>query len=100
MSRLADTVSRVNAGMEQLEPSMATDMLRRFIIQDLCDVYVEFIKPSLFSEDPQATEHNPRLFKVLQTCFDASLRMMHPFMPFVTEVTRLFALVLIRINSK
>ncbi|KAF9358476.1 hypothetical protein BGX34_008922 [Mortierella sp. NVP85] len=85
MSRLADTVSRVNAGMEQLEPSVATDMLRRFIIQDLCDVYVEFIKPSLFSEDPRATEHNSRLFKVLQTCFDASLRMMHPFMPFVTE---------------
>ncbi|KAG0221433.1 tRNA synthetases class I-domain-containing protein [Mortierella sp. GBAus27b] len=85
MSRLADTVSRVNEGMEQLEPSVATDTLRKFIVQDLCDVYVEFIKPSLLSKDPQVTEHNPRLFKFLQTCFDASLRMMHPFMPFVTE---------------
>lgn len=101
MSRLADTVSRVNMGMEQLEPSVATDTLRKFIIQDLCDVYVEFIKPSLFSEDPRAIEHNPRLFKVLQTCFDASLRMMHPFMPFVTEVSDIWILfVLVVLMSK
>ncbi|KAF9963240.1 hypothetical protein BGZ65_004990 [Modicella reniformis] len=85
MSRLAETVSKVNASMEQLEPSVATDTLRKFIIQDLCDVYIEFIKPTLFSEDLFVIEHKPRLFKVLQTCFDASLRMMHPFMPFVTE---------------
>ncbi|KAI7818882.1 tRNA synthetases class I-domain-containing protein [Gamsiella multidivaricata] len=85
MSRLSDTVARVNSGMEQLEPSVATDTLRRFIIQDLCDVYVEFIKPTLFSADKISIQQKPRLFKVLQTCFDASLRMMHPFMPFVTE---------------
>ncbi|KAI1317494.1 hypothetical protein EDD11_008301 [Mortierella claussenii] len=85
MSRLADTVLKVNTGMEQLEPSVATDTLRKFIIQDLCDVYVEFIKPAVFSVDELSIQQKPRLFMVLQTCFDASLRMMHPFMPFVTE---------------
>ncbi|KAF9205035.1 hypothetical protein BGZ49_004549 [Haplosporangium sp. Z 27] len=85
MSRLADTVSKVNAGMEQLQPSVATDTLRKFIIQDLCDVYVEFIKPTLFSANKDDMKAKPRLFMVLQTCLDASLRMMHPFMPFVTE---------------
>ncbi|KAF9187498.1 hypothetical protein BGZ50_001910 [Haplosporangium sp. Z 11] len=85
MSRLADTASKVNAGMEQLEPSVATEVLRKFIIQDLCDVYVEFIKPTLFSTDESLLKEKSRLFMVLQTCFDASLRMMHPFMPFVTE---------------
>ncbi|KAI8602549.1 putative valyl tRNA synthetase [Dissophora ornata] len=85
MSRLADTVAKVNTGMEELEPSVATDMLRKFIIRDLCDVYVEFIKVPLFSGDDESHRLKPRLFMVLQTCFDASLRMMHPFMPFVTE---------------
>ncbi|KAF9990633.1 hypothetical protein BGZ75_000831 [Mortierella antarctica] len=85
MSRLADTVVKANAGMEKLEPSATTEVLRKFIIQDLCDVYVEFIKPTLFAGDQVSKENKPRLFKVLQTCFDASLRMMHPFMPFVTE---------------
>ncbi|KAF9575076.1 hypothetical protein EC968_004301 [Mortierella alpina] len=85
MSRLADTVGKANAGMERLEPSATTEILRKFIIQDLCDVYVEFIKPTLFAGDEASKEQKSRLFKVLQTCFDASLRMMHPFMPFVTE---------------
>ncbi|KAK3811431.1 MAG: tRNA synthetases class I-domain-containing protein [Linnemannia gamsii] len=85
MSRLADTVSKVNGGMEQLEPSIATDTVRKFIIQDLCDVYVEFIKPVLVSEDQKSIQQRDSVLKILQTCFDASLRMMHPFMPFVTE---------------
>ncbi|KAF9174704.1 hypothetical protein BGX21_009837 [Mortierella sp. AD011] len=85
MSRLADTVSKVNTSMEQLQPSAATETLRKFIIQDLCDVYVEFIKPTFFSANDEAVQLKPRLYNVLQTCIDASLRMMHPFMPFVTE---------------
>ncbi|KAF9583270.1 hypothetical protein BGW38_009865 [Lunasporangiospora selenospora] len=84
MSRLADTVTQVNQGMEQLEPSTATDALRKFIIQDLCDVYVEFCKPALFSPE-EPLERKTSLLRVLQTCLDASFRMMHPFMPFVTE---------------
>lgn len=86
MSRLADTVNKVNGGMDQLEPSIATDTVRKFIIQDLCDVYVEFIKPVLVSEDHKSIQQRDSVLKILQTCFDASLRMMHPFMPFVTEV--------------
>ncbi|KAG0215313.1 hypothetical protein BGX33_001268 [Mortierella sp. NVP41] len=85
MSRLADTVSKVNGGMEQLEPSIATDTVRKFIIQDLCDVYVEFIKPILTTDDQKSIQQRDSVLKILQTCFDASLRMMHPFMPFVTE---------------
>ncbi|KAG0093085.1 hypothetical protein BGZ93_002799 [Podila epicladia] len=84
MSRLADTVSKVNQGMLDLEPSIATDTVRKFVIQDLCDVYVEFCKPTLFSTQEDALKKESMLM-VLQTCLDASLRMLHPFMPFVTE---------------
>ncbi|KAG0032187.1 hypothetical protein BGZ82_006626 [Podila clonocystis] len=84
MSRLADTVSKVNQGMFDLEPSVATDTVRKFVIQDLCDVYVEFCKPTLFSTQEDALKKESMLM-VLQTCLDASLRMLHPFMPFVTE---------------
>ncbi|KAG0347808.1 hypothetical protein BG004_006902 [Podila humilis] len=84
MARLADTVSTVNQGMLNLEPSIATDAVRKFIIQDVCDVYVEFCKPTLFSTEENAFKKDSMLM-VLQTCLDASLRMLHPFMPFVTE---------------
>ncbi|KAF9425727.1 hypothetical protein BGZ94_007283 [Podila epigama] len=84
MSRLAETVSKANQGMEDHEPSIATDTVRKFIVQDLCDVYVEFCKPTLFSREEDAL-NKQRMLMVLQTCLDASLRLLHPFMPFVTE---------------
>ncbi|KAG0259780.1 hypothetical protein DFQ27_003900 [Actinomortierella ambigua] len=87
LSRLSQTVAQVNESMSGFEPSTATDSVRRFIVQDLCDVYVEFCKPTLFrtEEDPALQAQKTRMLTVLQTCFDASLRMLHPFMPFVTE---------------
>ncbi|GJJ73869.1 valyl-tRNA synthetase [Entomortierella parvispora] len=85
LSRLAETVSKFNASMEELEPSMATEIVRKFIIQDLCDVYVEFSKVIMHSGDIASRTQKPGIFLALQTSFDASLRMMHPFMPFVTE---------------
>ncbi|KAG0243585.1 hypothetical protein BGW41_001796 [Actinomortierella wolfii] len=87
LSRLSQTVAKVNESMAGFEPSTATDSVRRFIVQDICDVYVEFCKPTLsrMGADPALQEQKKRMLAVLQTCFDASLRMLHPFMPFVTE---------------
>ena len=48
-----------------------------FVWRDLCDWYIEIVKRSL-SETPSQQ-------RVLVTCLDASLRLLHPVMPFITE---------------
>src|ERR1700731_685143 len=44
LSRLATAVTASNNGFEKLRLHEATDATRRFIVEDLCDVYVEFRK--------------------------------------------------------
>lgn len=48
-----------------------------FVWRDLCDWYIEIVKRSL--------SETPRQQRVLVTCLDASLRLLHPMMPFITE---------------
>ncbi|MFI4860142.1 MAG: class I tRNA ligase family protein, partial [Phycisphaerales bacterium JB063] len=48
-----------------------------FFWRDLCDWYIEIVKPTV-SQDPAQQ-------RVLATCLDASLRLLHPAMPFITE---------------
>ncbi|KAJ2961047.1 hypothetical protein NQZ79_g3616 [Umbelopsis isabellina] len=83
LSRLATAVSAAHNGFERLRLHEATDSTRRFIVEDLCDVYVEFSK-SLISKDNQ--EHAAlSSLKILSACMDVALRLTHPFMPFITE---------------
>ncbi|OBZ88679.1 Valine--tRNA ligase [Choanephora cucurbitarum] len=84
LSRMADTVSKCNDAFENSRLFEATDALRRFIVEDVCDVYVEFTKASLGKPDLSEAEKNSTL-KILHACMDISLRLTHPFMPFVTE---------------
>ncbi|KAJ0407694.1 hypothetical protein ATCC90586_001876 [Pythium insidiosum] len=66
----------------------------RFFVQDLCDVYIEFSKPILYGnrvdidefgslEGLQRRQHAARA--TLYNCLDLSMRLLHPFSPFVTE---------------
>jgi len=82
LGQLATTVQLVNAEMEQRELHMVTKVLRKFIYNDLCDTYVEYIKPSL--SDPNNPEFLSSLL-ILHSCVLTSLKMLHPIMPFVTE---------------
>ena len=61
---------------------MVTRELRRFIYTDLCDTYVEFVKPNL--ADPSHPEFLPSLL-ILHSCVLTSLKLLHPLMPFITE---------------
>jgi len=82
LGQLAGTVKQVNASLEERELHVATKELRKFIYTDLCDTYVEFIKPSL--SDPNNPEFLPSLL-ILHSCVLTSLKMLHPIMPFITE---------------
>ncbi|RCI06467.1 hypothetical protein CU098_011490 [Rhizopus stolonifer] len=84
LSRMADTVSKCHQAFENSRLFEATDALRRFVVEDVCDVYVEFSKSNLSKPELSEKEKNSTL-KILHACMDISIRLAHPFMPFVTE---------------
>ncbi|KAI9274512.1 putative valyl tRNA synthetase [Phascolomyces articulosus] len=84
LSRLADTVTKCMDGFENYRLHEAADAVRRFIVEDVCDVYVEFSKATLNKQDLSSNEKETTL-NILHACMDTSLRLAHPFMPFITE---------------
>ncbi|KAF9220567.1 hypothetical protein BS17DRAFT_759161 [Gyrodon lividus] len=75
--------SEVNKALEQRNFMAATTAIYNFWLYELCDVYIEAMKPMT---DPTA---DPKVRtsaqQTLHTCLDYGLRLLHPFMPFVTE---------------
>jgi valyl-tRNA synthetase len=82
MHRLNETVKQVTRLLDRYEFGESGRVLYDFIWDDLCDWYIEFAKLSLYGEDAVA-KHQTQV--VLVTALDQTLRLMHPFMPFITE---------------
>ncbi|MFH1422648.1 MAG: valine--tRNA ligase [Planctomycetota bacterium] len=81
ISKLANTVIGVNQLLEKYAFNEAASLLYHFIWHDFCDWYLELSKPRIQTGgDSKSTAQNI-LFFVL----DNILRLLHPFMPFVTE---------------
>jgi valyl-tRNA synthetase len=71
----------VDGALQAYNPSAAVGAAREFFWGELCDWYLEIIKPRLRDE---ATARVART--VLALAFDQVLRLFHPFVPFITEV--------------
>jgi valyl-tRNA synthetase len=81
-SRLAMTISLVNEALQNYRFHEAAQGVYQFFWGDFCDWYIEWVKPELQSADKgRAVAAWRNLFAAL----DAALRMLHPFMPFITE---------------
>ncbi|XP_074120908.1 valine--tRNA ligase, mitochondrial [Sminthopsis crassicaudata] len=80
LSSLAFTVGECERGFLAQELSLITHALHHFWLHKLCDVYLESVKPVL-SRSPQS----PGLLQTLYSCADVGLRLLAPFMPFLTE---------------
>jgi valyl-tRNA synthetase len=81
-SRLASVSEEINSALQEFRFHEAAQTVYHFFWGDLCDWYIEWIKPQLLNEDRAAAIAAWRnLFAVL----DAALRLLHPFMPFITE---------------
>jgi valyl-tRNA synthetase len=81
-SRLSATAAEVNDLLDTFEYSEATKLLYRFVWNEFCDWYLEIAKNRLYGEDEQAkAEVSAHLLYLL----DNILRLLHPFMPFLTE---------------
>ena len=80
LSRLAGAIDEVQKQLEAYNPSAATAAAREFFWSDLCDWYLELIKPRLQSDDGRAAAQ-----QVLGAALDQTLRLLHPSVPFITE---------------
>ncbi len=78
-SRFAETIEKTNASLEAFNFAEAALAVYHFFWNELCDWYVELAKPILKSDDRAGSQHT------LVWVFDQTLRLLYPFMPYVTE---------------
>jgi len=84
LSRLALTISEVTTALEKFQFNAAASRIYEFVWHEFCDWYLEAIKPILLGERGD----EPQRLAALATStlvLDHILRLLHPFMPFITE---------------
>lgn len=87
ISRIEDAIEKTNQGFENYSFETATTACFNLWLYDLADNYIEAIKPTLWL-DESIEENRIKIQAVRQTLFravDVGLRLIHPFMPFITE---------------
>ncbi|WP_274362611.1 valine--tRNA ligase [Paenibacillus thermotolerans] len=82
LHRLNQTAGDVTRLLDNYDFGESGRTLYDFIWDDLCDWYIEFAKLTLYGADPEAKR---RTQSVLAYVLDNTLRLLHPFMPFITE---------------
>lgn len=82
LSRLAGTIDSCNNGFEIYDFTIPTSACYSFWLYDLCDVYLECLKP-VFQFGTEAAKSSAR--QTLFTCLYNGLKLISPFMPFITE---------------
>jgi valyl-tRNA synthetase len=80
--RLTATASVVKNALDECRFHEATQTVYHFFWGDFCDWYIEWIKADLQSEDKERALVS---WKNLFAAFDLALRLLHPFMPFISE---------------
>jgi valyl-tRNA synthetase len=78
LSRLQRTIAKVTSDLDSYDYSHAALELYRFFWSELCDWYLEIVKPRLYDGEPEVAAN---LLHVLERV----LALAHPLMPFVTE---------------
>nr|WP_280114401.1 valine--tRNA ligase [Paenibacillus camerounensis] len=82
LHRLNETSRDITRLIDSYEYGETGRLLYNFIWDDLCDWYIEFAKLSLYGSDTAA---KAKTQSVLAYVLDRTLRLIHPFMPFITE---------------
>ena len=82
LERFNRTLADVTANMDRYEFAIVGNQVYGFVWEDFCDWYIELAKAALASGDIQAVQAAK---STLLTVLSGIIRMLHPFMPFVTE---------------
>ena len=82
LSKLNSLIGEVTENMERYELGVAIQKIYDLIWDTYCDWYIELTKARLYAEDPARKQ---TALQVLVYVLDQMLRLLHPFMPFITE---------------
>jgi len=83
LTRYAATVENVTGALEKFDLGEAGRLLYEFIWNEFCDWYIELTKPRLYNKEEVLARHTAQ--SVLLEVLEGTLRLLHPFMPFLTE---------------
>lgn len=83
LCRMNETVKAVTDNMEKYELGIAAQKIYDFVWDNLCDWYIEMVKPRLYNTENEESR-NAALW-TLKTVLVSSLKLLHPYMPFITE---------------
>ena len=82
IKRLNETINQVTKNLDRYEFAIAGNELESFVWNDFCSYYIEFAKSGINSEDKDIKNAT---LSTLVYVLDAILRLLHPYIPFVTE---------------
>ena len=82
LSKLNTLITEVTDNLEKYELGVAVQKVYDFVWDSYCDWYIELTKARLYGEDAASKE---AAIQVLVYVLDQTLRLLHPFMPFITE---------------
>lgn len=82
LSKANTLVKEATENMENFDLGIAVQKINDFIWEEFCDWYIEMVKPRLYSETDKTKE---AALWTLKHVLITSLKLLHPFMPFVTE---------------
>ncbi len=82
LSKVNTLAKDVTDNLEKYEMGIAADKLNHFIWEEFCDWYIEMVKPRLWSDED---ETKAAALWTLKTVLIQSLKLLHPYMPFITE---------------
>ena len=82
LSKLNGVIEDVTRNMEAFNLGIALDKVQSFIWEEFCDWYIEMVKPRLHSE---TDETKAAALWTLKHVLISSLKLLHPFCPFITE---------------
>lgn len=85
LSMLNKAIAKTSSSLESYEFADAATAVYSWWQYQLCDVFIEVIKPYFSGNDAGFASERSCARDTLWLCLDNGLRLLHPFMPFVTE---------------
>lgn len=82
LSKLNTLAKDVTENMEKYELGIAVQKLNDFLWEEFCDWYIEMVKPRLYNDEDQT---KAAALWTLSTVLTEALKLLHPYMPFITE---------------
>ena len=82
LSKVNKLTKEVTSNMEDFELGIAVQKVYDFIWEEFCDWYIEMVKPRLYND---TDETKTAALWTLKTVLIQSLKLLHPYMPFITE---------------